>query len=121
MRDHFAACRFAAYDGARPVWVFHHAVTRRHYRAGDRIQSLCGSFLTAAKRAKLPAGFHQHDLRHRRVTTWLAEGKDVVHVKEALGHADLRTTMGYTHLAREHLKGLVDAPAAVPSKENAAG
>jgi site-specific recombinase XerD len=27
-------------------------------------------------------------------------------VKEALGHSDLRTTMGYTHLAREHLRSL---------------
>jgi site-specific recombinase XerD len=47
-------------------------------------------------------------LRHRRVTTWLAEGKNPVHVKEALGHADLATTMGYTHLAREHLRSLVE-------------
>ncbi len=29
-------------------------------------------------------------------------------VKEALGHADLRTTMAYTHLARENLRGLVE-------------
>jgi site-specific recombinase XerD len=33
-----------------------------------------------------------------------------VHVKEAMGHSDLRTTMGYTHLAREHLESLVAAP-----------
>ena len=65
------------------------------------------SFTAAAERAKLPDGLHQHDLRHRRVTTWLAEGRDVVKVKEAMGHSDLRTTMGYTHLAREHLKDLV--------------
>jgi len=51
-----------------------------------------------------PLDFNQHDLRHRRVTTWLAEGKNPVHVKEAMGHADLATTMGYTHLAKEHLR-----------------
>jgi site-specific recombinase XerD len=68
------------------------------------------SFRAAAKRAKLPAELHQHDLRHRRVTTWLAEGRDVVKVKEAMGHSDLRTTMGYTHLAREHLRALVGDP-----------
>ena len=33
-----------------------------------------------------------------------------MHVKEALGHADLATTMGYTQLAKEHLRGLVDEP-----------
>jgi integrase len=107
MRDHFAACRFAAYDGTRPVWVFHHATTARKHRAGDRIKSMRASFTAAAQRAKLPDELHQHDLGHRRVTTWLAEGRDVVKVKEAMGHSDLRTTMGYTHLAREHLRELV--------------
>ena len=29
-------------------------------------------------------------------------------VKEAMGHADLRTTMGYTHLVRENLRSLVE-------------
>ncbi len=64
--------------------------------------------LSAASRAKLPDGWVMHDLRHRRVTTWLAEGRSPVLVKEALGHADLRTTMGYTHLAKEHLRALVE-------------
>jgi site-specific recombinase XerD len=68
----------------------------------------------------LPGEFHQHDLRHRRVTTWLAAGADVVKVKEAMGHSDLRTTMGYTHLAREHLKDLVDSTATA-KREPAAG
>ncbi len=40
----------------------------------------------------------------------LAEEKNPVHVKESLGHSDLRTTMGYTHLSREHLRSLVDEP-----------
>ncbi|MCH8811026.1 MAG: tyrosine-type recombinase/integrase, partial [Gemmatimonadetes bacterium] len=61
----------------------------------------------AVERARLPDGFVLHDLRHRRATTWLADGQNVVHVKEALGHSDLRTTMGYTHLAKEHLRALV--------------
>ena len=62
----------------------------------------------AAERANLRAAWHLHDLRHRRGTTWIAQGKDVVKVKEAVGHSDLKTTMGYTHLAREHLRELVD-------------
>lgn len=28
-----------------------------------------------------------------------------------MGHSDLRTTMGYTHLVKEHLRALVEAPA----------
>ncbi len=116
MRAHAAAFRLVTYDGARSPWVFHHERTHKRYVAGARIGSLRHSFRAAAQRAKLPAELHQHDLRHRRVTTWLAEGRDVVLVKEALGHSDLRTTMGYTHLAREHLKALVDAPTSKPTR-----
>lgn len=52
----------------------------------------------------------QHDLRHRRVTTWIAEGRPVTLVREAVGYADLATTMRYTHLAKEHLRALVEEP-----------
>jgi site-specific recombinase XerD len=62
----------------------------------------------SALKAKTPPGCRQHDLRHRRITTWLAEEKHAVHVKEAVGHDDLQTTMKYTHLAKEHLRSLVD-------------
>ncbi len=110
MREHFARYRFVAYNGKQTLWVFHHTQTRRHHQAGQRIRSLYHAFKTAAKRAKLPPELVQHDLRHRRITVWMAEGKNPVLVKEAVGHADLRTTMAYTHLAREHLRGLVDEP-----------
>lgn len=110
MRNHFAAFRFATYEGGQTPWIFHHTWTRRHAKAGDRIATLRTSFANAAARAELPANLHQHDLRHRRVTTWLAEGKNAVHVKEAVGHSDLRTTMGYTHLTKLHLSALVTEP-----------
>jgi site-specific recombinase XerD len=112
MRQHFARFRFAVYQGQQTAWVFHHTRRRRRAQSGDRITTLRNSFTSAVKRANLPAALHQHDLRHRRVTTWLAEGKNPVHVKEAVGHADLRTTMGYTHLAKEHLRVLVEDGAA---------
>lgn len=121
MKEHFANHRFASYAGERPPWVFHHPVTQGMRTSGRRIGSMRGSFTTAAEKAKLPPGLHQHDLRHRRVTTWLAEGKDVVLVKEAMGHSDLRTTMGYTHLVREHLRKLVDQPPIEQKSEVKAG
>jgi len=116
MRDHFAAHRLAG----RSEWVFHHDRTRRKHVRGQRIRSLRTAVRAAANRAELPATWHLHDLRHRRVTTWLAEGKDVVKVKEAVGHSDLKTTMGYTHLAREHLRALVEEPAPGASKASRA-
>jgi len=115
LQDHAARFRLAVYDGARSPFVFHHTITTRSAIAGQQIRSIRRAFENAAKLAKMPAGFRRHDLRHRRVTTWLAEGRNVVHVKEAMGHADLSTTMGYTHLVPEHLRSLVEeqpAPAA---------
>ncbi len=108
MREHFARFRFATYEGQQTPWVFHHTITRRRARAGERLTVLRRAFGGAINRARLPTDFHQHDLRHRRVTTWLAAGGDAVKVKEAMGHADLRTTMGYTHLVRDNLPSLVE-------------
>jgi len=110
MREHFMRYRFSAYDG-KP-WVLHHDRTALRYKAGDRIKSLYDGYRRAAERAKLPDRLTQHNLRQRRVTEWFAEGKSPVLVKEAMGHSDIRTTMGYTHLAKEHLRALVDAPVA---------
>ncbi len=110
LREHSLRYRAAKYDGQLSPWVFHHTKTRRHHKTGKRIRSLYSAFKAAAERAKLPPEFVQHDLRHRRVTKWLAAESSAVLLKKAVGHADLRTTMAYTHLAREHLHGLVDEP-----------
>ncbi len=48
----------------------------------------------------------RHLGRHLRATRWLADGGDVVKVKEALGHSSLTTTMIYQHLVRENLSDL---------------
>lgn len=107
-REHSARFRMAVYNGERSPFVFHHEFTTRTSVAGKRITTLRGSFARAAAAARLPEDFRLHDLRHRRVTTWLAAGHNPVHVKEAVGHASLATTMGYTHLVPEHLRSLVD-------------
>jgi site-specific recombinase XerD len=120
MKEHFARCRLMTYHEKRTPWVFHHERDRRRCVAGDRVKTFRTAFDTAAKAAGIPDDFHRHDLRHRRATSWLAAGANPVHVKEALGHADLRTTMLYTHLSKEHLRSLV-APAkpASPAAEKA--
>lgn len=103
LRDYFAARRFAS----QSPYIFHHADSRRHHTNGGRIRSLRNAFKAAAAHAELPVGLRQHDLRHRRVTTWLAEGKSPVHVQHAMGHSDVKTTMGYYSFLPEHLKALV--------------
>ena len=51
-----------------------------------------------------------HDLRHAFVTRKLAEGVPVQLVSKYVGHADLATTLRYTHLVPEHLRAVVEAP-----------
>ena len=75
LRDHFARFRFAQYNGGPTPWIFHHQVQNRTAEAGDRLASLRGSFDSAVDRSDSPPDLNQHDLRHRRATTWLAEGK----------------------------------------------
>lgn len=110
LRQHAATCRLARYDGKRSEYLFHHTRRRRGAQPGERMGTFRNALARAAERAELPRGWRPHDLRHRRVTTWLAAGHSVVLVKEAMGHSDTRTTAGYTHLAREHLRGLVEQP-----------
>jgi integrase len=108
LQDHAARYRLVTYDGERSPWVFHHTMTQRGAVAGQRLQSFHRAFASAVKRAELPADLRQHDLRHRRVTTWLAGGASPVLVQKAMGHADLATTMGYTHLLDDDLLALVE-------------
>jgi integrase len=114
IRDHAADYRLQTdKDVGRSPWVLHHDVKRRHAKAAARVTSFRRGFANAAERAELPADLHQHDLRHRRVTKWLAAGKSPVLVQKAMGHSDLRVTLGYTHLVPEDLLQLVeDAPKA---------
>ncbi len=51
-----------------------------------------------------------HDLRHAFVTRKLAGGVAAQLVMRYVGHADLATTLRYTHLVPEHLRAVVDLP-----------
>jgi hypothetical protein len=89
-------------------WVCHGRppsgiLTQRGAVASARLKSLYRSFKGAAERTGLRVDLSQHELRHRGVTTWLAQGKSPVLVQKAMGHADIAATMGYRHLVDEHL------------------
>jgi site-specific recombinase XerD len=107
MQEHMARYRMKTYSGERTEWVFHHELRRRHAKPGARITGLRRAFGGAVKRAGLPADLRQHDLRHRRVTTWLAEGHPITLVQKAMGHSTVRVTEGYAHLVDEDLLPLV--------------
>ena len=45
-----------------------------------------------------------HGLRHTFISHLVMSGVDLVTVKELAGHADIKTTMRYAHLAPDHLR-----------------
>ena len=63
---------------------------------GDRFKDVKGAMAAAVKRAGLPK-ITWHMFRHSFATRLLADGVDIVTVKELLGHADIKTTMRYAH------------------------
>lgn len=90
-------------------YLFHY--TKRGFRRepGDRIQSMRKRIMSAARRAGLPSDWTVYDLRHRRITLWLAAGMPLAKVQEAAGHSSPNTTRVYTHFIREHLSELGQA------------
>jgi integrase len=56
----------------------------------------------AAKAAGIKKEVHVHTLRHTFATHLLEDGLDIVTVKELLGHALIKTTMEYLHVARSN-------------------
>jgi integrase/recombinase XerD len=57
-----------------------------------------------ARKAGIPKDVHPHTLRHTFATDLYRQTKDIRLVQKALGHADVSTTMIYTHIVDEDLE-----------------
>ncbi len=77
---------------------------RRHHLDELRVQR---QVKRAAERAALAKPVSPHVLRHSFATHLIESGSDIRTVQELLGHADLSTTMIYTHVLNRGARGVV--------------
>ena len=108
-------------------WVFPQAtlstdprsgITRRHHFYNDTFRR---AFARGMKQVGVMKPASPHTLRHSFATHLLQTGCDIRTVQTLLGHADVKTTMIYTHVAKVAggVKSPLDAISLVPTDKSA--
>lgn len=78
-------------------------IKRRHH---VHVSSLQRQFKKAVREAGIVKNASVHSLRHSFATHLLERGYDIRTIQELLGHANLQTTMIYTHVAGKNILGV---------------
>ena len=74
---------------------------------GEQYKTIKTGFKGALRRAGIK-NFRFHDLRHTVGTRLVANGADLITVKEFLAHSDIKTTQRYMHPTPENMLNAID-------------
>lgn len=82
---------------------------------GKRIVEIKTAWANLLRDAKIEK-FRWHDMRHDFASRLVMAGVDLNTVRELLGHADLKMTLRYAHLAPEHKASAVEKLVSQPAR-----
>ena len=76
-------------------------------KSGEKFRRIRDGFNATLKRAGIE-NFRFHDMRHTFASHLVMKGCDLRTVQQLLGHKDIKMTMRYSHLSKEHLCNAVE-------------